>query len=90
MTFIEWATDRNMSGMEYQFAQEAWNDAIFECAQIADARAMRCEEQVTDADEDERTSLRSLAWQFSVMAAEFVRDLARSNDGVQAAVQLSR
>ena len=41
------------------------------CAKIADARAMRCEEKTADADDDdERINLRSLAWQFSVLAAE--------------------
>lgn len=42
-----------------------------QCAAIADARAMRCEAKIaTSEDEDEVTELRSLAWQFSVMAAE--------------------
>ena len=41
------------------------------CASIADARAMRCEAKTADAeDDDEVTQLRSLAWQFSVLAAE--------------------
>lgn len=42
-----------------------------QCAAIADARAMRCEAKTATAeDEDEVTELRSLAWQFSVLAAE--------------------
>jgi len=42
-----------------------------QCAAIADARAMRCEANAAVAeDEDEVKELRSLAWQFSVLAAE--------------------
>lgn len=41
------------------------------CAKIADERAMRCEAKAADAeDKDEEINLRSLAWQFSVLADE--------------------
>lgn len=41
------------------------------CAKIADDRAMGCEQLVALAgDSDEATELRSLAWPFSVLAAE--------------------
>ena len=41
------------------------------CAKIADARAMRCEEKASMAeDTDDANELRSLAWQFSVLADE--------------------
>ncbi|KVW92639.1 hypothetical protein [Thiobacillus denitrificans] len=56
-------------------------DECEQCAAIADARAMRCEAKTATAeDEDEVTELRSLAWQFSVLAAEMRK---RSNAQVR-------
>lgn len=52
------------------------------CAQIADARAMRCEDMAQGyigLDEDEVASLRSLAWQFSVLAAEMRKRSNKQN-----------
>ena len=53
----------------------AWKSGLEEereaCAEIADTRAMRCEKKTVIAEyADEVNELRSLAWQFSVMAAE--------------------
>lgn len=60
---------------QYRMDWKLWKDAATAereaCARIADAKAMRCEEKVAGAeDEDESIELRSLAWQFSVLAAE--------------------
>lgn len=54
-----------------QMAQAFREDEREECAKLADARAMRCEKKTELAeDEDEVTELHSLAWQFSMLAAE--------------------
>ena len=60
---------------QYRMDWKLWTDAARAereaCAAIADARAMRCEAKAALAeDADEVTRLRSLAWQFSVLAAE--------------------
>lgn len=83
MTFGEWAEAYALDDepctriSRRQDCEAAWNAAIKAereaCAEIADARAMRCEgeaQRYIGLDEDEVTSMRSLAWQFSVLAAE--------------------
>jgi len=76
MTFDEWLamqpkgdpTKPITPRMAWDAATRAEREA---CAAIADTRAMRCEEKTVLAeDADEVTELRSLAWQFSVLAAE--------------------
>ncbi len=83
----EWA-DANQSKWEAAALAVAAAESEA-CAAIADARAMRCEGEAQGyigLDEDEVTNLRSLAWQFSVLAAEMRK---RSNvkwpscDGIQ-------
>ena len=64
--WLDGTTDENR--MIWAKATAAANEA---CAKIADARAMRCEEAQVGADEDDKISLRSLVWQFSVLAADF-------------------
>ena len=80
MTFEEWwdskieiGTPDTFRGWE-ESCRQAWVEGAKAereaCAMIADARAMRCEEKTATAEDDEVTELRSLAWQFSVLAAE--------------------
>lgn len=76
-TFEQWAEDYDLDnefptriGMAVD-CKAAWDAAIEACAKIADSRAMRCEEKTALAESaDEVTELRSLAWQFSMLADE--------------------
>lgn len=76
MTFDEWFLSKQGEAYDgmYTFARDAWNAAVEQSAAICDERAMKCERKTVDAEDDaEVTELRSMAWQFSVLAAQ-VRD----------------
>lgn len=67
---LHWHSDGKLAITQKQLERFAVF-VVEDCAAIADTRAMRCEEKVAGAeDEDESIELRSLAWQFSVLAAE--------------------
>lgn len=54
-----------------QMSQAFREDEREECAKLADARALYCEQKTAlEEDQEEVAHLRSLAWQFSALAAE--------------------
>lgn len=62
-------------------ASDAWNAALQRAAYICDTRAMKCEAKTREAEDcDEITELRSMAWQFSVIADQ-IRAMERGTDG---------
>jgi hypothetical protein len=53
------------------FAKMVRTEEREECARVCDERAEKCSVKLeTTDDQDDRTELESLAWQFSVLAAE--------------------
>lgn len=60
-----------------QMIRKSVRDAEEACAQVCDARARKCAVKAddTDCDEDDRLNLRSLAWQFTVLADEMRKRL---------------
>jgi DNA-binding LytR/AlgR family response regulator len=77
MTLEEWSA---INGLQHwnssaiTMIEDAWRSADRaareECAEICDDRAMECEIKTeSESDEDEITELRSLAWQFAVLAS---------------------
>jgi hypothetical protein len=63
------SADERLSAIQALY-ERTRRETAEECAAICDDRAMECEIKTeSESDEDEITELRSLAWQFAVLAS---------------------